>query len=110
MDNARLVSITTSHNPNKKYDALFRSKDCPCKNSQEPKCGRKEKIVSFGSKGMSDFTKHKDPERKERYIERHKKSENWDNPFTPGSLSRYLLWNKETLKASIEDYKKRFNL
>ncbi len=37
-------------------------------------------------------------------------NENWDNFMSPGSLSRYLLWNKKTLSASIADYKKNFNL
>ena len=32
------------------------------------------KNVSFGAAGMSDYTLHKDPERKERYISRHKKT------------------------------------
>ena len=36
-----------------------------------------KKTVHFGAAGMSDYTKHKDPERKERYIERHKKNEDW---------------------------------
>ena len=31
------------------------------------------KTVSFGQKGASDFTKHKNSDRKERYIDRHKK-------------------------------------
>ena len=36
-----------------------------------------KKIIHCGQAGASDFTKHKDPERKERYIDRHKKNENW---------------------------------
>ena len=28
----------------------------------------KTKTIHFGAKGMSDFTKHKDPKRKERYL------------------------------------------
>ena len=31
-----------------------------------PKCNVK-KTIHFGAEGMSDFTKHKDPQRKERY-------------------------------------------
>ena len=31
------------------------------------------KTVSVGQKGASDFTKHEDTYRKERYIDRHKK-------------------------------------
>jgi len=41
---------------------------------------------------------------------RHRKRENWNNYMSAGSLSRYILWNKPTLKASIADYKKKFNL
>ena len=58
---------------------------------------------------MSDYTMHKDDERKERYLTRHEKNEEWDKPTTPGALSRWILWNKKTLKASIADFKKRFN-
>ena len=64
----KLVKIETSDNKAKKYDALFRDKDCPCKKNEKPKCGREEKVVSFGAKNMSDYTKHKDPERKKLYI------------------------------------------
>ena len=59
---------------------------------------------------MSDYTKHKDPERKKRYIIRHKKNENWKDPTTAGALSRWVLWNKPSFRASVSDYKKRFNL
>ena len=59
---------------------------------------------------MSDYTIHKDKKRKERYMKRHKVNENWNDPTTSGSLSRYILWNKPTLKASIEDYRKRFKI
>jgi hypothetical protein len=64
----------------------------------------------FGAKGMSDFTKHGDEERKERYIKRHRVNENWSDPKSAGALSRFVLWNKPTLSASIQDYKSRFNL
>lgn len=68
------------------------------------------KIVKFGAKGYSDFTIHKDEKRKERYILRHKNNENWENFTTAGSLSRWILWNKKTLKESLDDFKKKFNL
>jgi len=64
----------------------------------------------FGAKGMSDFTKHGDEERKERYLKRHKPNENWNDPKSAGALSRFVLWNKPTMSASIADYKRRFNL
>jgi len=66
--------------------------------------------TDFGFAGMSDFTKHKDRARMQRYISRHKSRENWRNYKSRGSLSRYILWNKPSLRSSISDYKKRFKL
>jgi hypothetical protein len=66
--------------------------------------------TDFGYKGMSDYTKHKDSARKQRYIARHKKREHWNSPKSAGALSRYVLWNKPSLRGSISDYKKRFGL
>ena len=72
--------------------------------------GKRIKTVQFGSKGMSDFTINKDKERKQRYLDRHRKRENWNDPMTAGALSRWLLWNRPTLESSIKDFKKRFKL
>ena len=73
------------------------------------KSGR-TKTIHFGAAGMSDFTKHKDVARKQRYLNRHAKNESWNNPMTAGALSRWILWNKTSLSASIHDYKRRFHL
>ena len=64
----------------------------------------------FGAKGMSDFTIHGDDDRKQRYLNRHMKNENWNDYKSAGSLSRWILWNKPTITASIADYKRRFKL
>jgi hypothetical protein len=71
-----------------------------------------DRIVHFGAAGYSDFTKHKDVDRKARYIERHRAKENWGKSgiHTPGFWSRWLLWNKPTLAASIQDVQNRFNI
>ena len=68
------------------------------------------KTVSFGQKGASDYTKHKNTDRKERYIDRHKNNEDWtkSGAKTAGFYSKHILWNKPTLKASIDDINKRF--
>ncbi len=68
------------------------------------------KTTHFGAAGMSDFTIHKDEERKKRYILRHKANEDFNDPTTAGALSRWVLWNLPSLRASIADYKKRFRL
>jgi len=72
--------------------------------------GKKVKTTHFGAKGMSDFTKHKDPSRKSEYIRRHKGKESWDNCMSAGALSRWVLWNKPTLSESIDSYLKKFRL
>ena len=71
---------------------------------------KNEKKVYFGAAGMSDFTKHKDESRKQRYIKRHEKNENWTKSGidTAGFWSRFLLWNLPSIKESYEDIKKRF--
>lgn len=98
MNKLKLIYIKKSNKPEKKYMAVF------------DRDGR-EKTIHFGAAGMSDFTKHKDPERKQRYLKRHKgMGEDWEDPVTAGALSKWVLWNKPTLKESIESYKKHFNL
>ena len=64
----------------------------------------------FGATGMSDYTIHKDKERRERYISRHKKDLRTNDPMKPGYLSMYILWNKPSVKASLADYKRRLNI
>ncbi len=60
------------------------------------------KKVYFGQAGASDFTHHKDQQRKQRYIKRHT-NENWlkSGIDTAGFWSRWLLWNKPTIKTAI---------
>ena len=72
--------------------------------------GKKVKTIHFGSLGYESFITHKDQDRKQRYINRHRKNEDWNNYMTSGSLAYHILWNKPTLKASIEDYKRKFGL
>ena len=95
----KLLSVRPSTDPEKKYDARF-----------ETDTGR-EKIVRFGARGMSDYTKNKDPERRRRYIERHSARENFNKPDTPGALSRHLLWGESTsLVRNLAAFRRKFNL
>jgi hypothetical protein len=70
------------------------------------------KVVHFGADGYEDYTKHKDPERKNRYITRHKANENWNKSGikTAGFWSRWLLWGEPTLSASIKAIENKFNV
>ena len=89
------IVISKSKNPFKKYDARIDG----------------TKTVSFGEKGASDFTKHKNKERKERYIERHKAREDWakSGVKAAGFYSRWITWNKPTRKKGIDDIKRFTN-
>ena len=68
------------------------------------------KTTHFGLKNSSTYLDHKDDKNKDAYLARHKVNENWNDPTSAGALSRYILWNKTTLSASIADFKKRFSL
>lgn len=70
------------------------------------------KTIHFGSSNHSDFTKHKDKQRKTRYISRHKAKENWTKSGikTAGFWSRWLLWNKPTITESKSNISKRFGI
>jgi hypothetical protein len=71
----------------------------------------KIKNVDFGAKGYSDFTIHKDIERRNRYKKRHSARENFNSPLTRGALSYHILWGKSTsLKKNIRSFKKKFHL
>jgi hypothetical protein len=101
----QLLKIKKSHNSKKKYDAIFLNKT-------------QKRRVSFGASGYNDYIKYNQKFgkitakiHKQRYLKRHSgMGEHWNRPDTPGALSRWVLWNKPTLKSSISDFKKRFQL
>ena len=95
-----LVKVEDSKAKGKRYTAVFR----------DSKSGR-EKRVNFGDASMENFTIHKDPERRKRYLNRHKSREDWNNPVSPGALSRWILWGESSSFAkSVTDYRRRFKL
>ena len=64
--------------------------------------------VYFGQAGAEDFTIHKNLNRREAYIRRHEKNENWtaSGINTPGFWSYWYLWHLPTKKAAYENIKK----
>ena len=89
------VILQKSFKPDKKYMVIF-----------------DDKIIHFGSKPYSDYTKHGDFARMKRYETRHKSRENWNKSGmkTAGFWSKWLLWNKPTLSSSIKDLEHRFGI
>jgi hypothetical protein len=88
-----IIIITPSPNPKKKYRVNIQG----------------EKI-DFGATGYSDYTLSKNKQKRDAYIARHKVRENWNNPFTAGFWSRWILWNKPSLMGSIKDLAKKMNI
>ena len=92
------IVIKKSSQPDKKFTAVIDNK----------------KQVHFGGikengKPYSDFTQHRDEERKNRYLQRHKK-DHFNNPLYPSFYSTNLLWNKKTLSESIKDTNRKYNV
>ena len=94
----KTYTLYKSNSSNKKYDVYV----------ENPNTGRINK-VSFGAYGYSDYTKHKDVERRERYRLRHKNDKITDIT-KPGMWSWWILWNKLTIKDSMNDTLRRFKL
>lgn len=91
------VSITKSDRAGKKLKAVFTRHN-----------GTK-KTIHFGSAGMDDYTKTKDKAQRKRYLDRHRKNENWNKPESAGALSRWILWGPSTSRReNIQSFKKRF--
>ena len=80
------------------------------------------KTIHFGAAGMRDYTelnrkgsKFYLPNKEDRdkvkkaYKSRHS-NYSLSSPYTAGSLSMFLLWNKPTLSASIKDYERRYKI
>ena len=85
------VVIHKSSKPGKKYQAT----DC-------------KRTTHFGDSSYSDFTKHKDEQRKQNYIKRHKKNEIWSDVMSAGFLARHVLWEEPTVRGAVQKLNKRY--
>ena len=86
------VVIQKSKRTDKKNDAVIDGK----------------KTIPFGQKGASDYTIHRDPERKDRYINRQKPREDGTDARTAGFYNRFVLWNKPTLEQPVDDLDNKY--
>ncbi len=70
-----------------------------------------KKHVPFGAIGYRDYTQHHDPLRRAAYLSRHRSRENWNDPQTAGSLSRWILWgNSTSIDRNVSAFKRKFLL
>jgi len=70
------------------------------------------KTVKFGARGYSDYTIHKDEDRMNRYLARHRTRENWTKKGinTAGFWSRWLLWSEPSLSEAKKRIEKKFKI
>ena len=62
----------------------------------------------FGASGMDDYTITHDKDQRLRYLMRHRKNENWNNPKSAGALSRWILWGDSTsIEQNIKAYERK---
>jgi hypothetical protein len=97
----KLVALKRSDKPEKKFMVEL-----------ETAAGR-SKVIHFGDANLKDYTTHPALERDERkrlYLARHRVTENWSDPETAGFWSRWILWNKPTIAASLRDVRARYRL
>jgi hypothetical protein len=85
--------------------------------------------INFGAQGYNDFTTltgtpAENEKRRQAYIARHGKraihtkyhtrwterAEDWQNPYTAGMWSRYLLWEKPTIEEAKKNITKMFGI
>lgn len=93
------VQLDKSDRESKKYKAVFYDDN-----------RKKILTTNFGQAGANDYTRTHDDEAKQRYIERHQKNEDWNDPFSPGSLSYHLLWTEKSMAKAYNKYLAKFNL
>ncbi len=75
----------------------------------------RRKTIHFGARGYKDYTTFSALEREQRkrnYISRHKDKEDWSQSGidTAGFWAKHILWNKPSIKASLADTRRLFNL
>lgn len=73
-------------------------------------------VTHFGGKGCGDFIQYsrRSPAvanaKRAAYIARHGATESWSVPTAASTLSRYILWEKNTLREALAAYRRRFRL
>jgi hypothetical protein len=69
------------------------------------------KNIHFGLKGGLTYIDHGDKNKRDAYIKRHQVNENFNDAYTAGALSRWLLWGPYTdINKNIKYYKNKFKI
>ena len=84
------VLISSSPKADKRLKAQFRTK-----------------TVHFGQAGGNTFVDHQNEQYKKAWIARHKVRGSFNNLESLYALAKGILWNKATMKSSIDDLNKQ---
>jgi hypothetical protein len=74
------------------------------------------KTIHFGARGYGDFIQYSKEnkelalKKRDAYLKRHIKNEDWTDLNTAGTWARYILWGEPTLSKSIKEMEKRFKI
>ena len=69
------------------------------------------KVVHFGQRGGQTYIDTGDERKRTAYLARHKSRENWDDPYSAGALSRWLLWgDSKSLDVNHDTFMRRFRV
>jgi hypothetical protein len=68
------------------------------------------KKLYFGDSNYEDFTQHRNEVRKDRYVQRHQKNEDWTKSGidTPGFWSYHYLWEFPSKTQAYDNIKKKY--
>ena len=91
------ITISKSGSKTKRFVAVF--------------TGARKATIHFGAKGGTTFIDHGDRAKQKAYLARHGAGrEDWANPYSAGSLSRWILWSKPDMDVAVADFRRRFKL
>ena len=103
----KLETIEKSTDGKHKYVATF----CLCPNGEGGCSKPAKKEIPFGAKGYNDYTLSATDADRLNYIARHKTNENWKDPLTAGTLSRWILWGESRdIDENIKLFKAHFKV
>ena len=86
------MKVVKSDTPEKRFVAIFTN----------------GKRVKFGQPGANTYLDGASEQTRKNYIARHRVNENWSDPYSPGALARYILWEHRSLSVAVRDYNRRF--
>ena len=104
MNASEIKEIIIKDNPNAETDKKRLEAQFTMKNGKVIK----KKFGQFNSLGT--YADGATNDKRSAYVARHRPREKWDNIFTAGSLSRYVLWQFRTNREIEQFYKIRFNI